>query len=264
VTGLTNHSFLDKFTYCKFDTNNRGQVMENGCLFVPAKSFFKRLKRKTIVTGHYGSGKTEFAISLALKLKHEPKAVIDLDIVNPYFRSREQRKLLESNGISIYGSVYKEEITAELPALSADIRAPLENNECKVIIDSGGNDTGALILNQFTKYFTPGDTTVLVVVNINRPETNSTDGIINHITAIENITNLTVSYIINNTHMLRETTASDITDGYELCEKVSKITKKPILCSCYPEGIVNKDELPALKENLMPLGLYLRPKWLDK
>ena len=231
--------------------------MDNGCII-------DRLKRKTIVTGHYGSGKTEFAISLALKIQHEIKAVIDLDIVNPYFRSREQRKLLESNGISIYGSVYKEEITAELPALGANIRAPLENNDCKVIIDLGGNDTGALILNQFAKYFTPVDTTVLIVVNTNRPETSTEDGIINHISAIENITNLTLSYIINNTHMLRETTAKDISAGYELCKKVSEITKKPILCSCYPEGIVDPGKLPELKNNLMPLGLYLRPTWLDK
>ena len=227
----------------------------------------KFLKRKTVVTGHYGSGKTEFAVSLAMQNPviqgaNNKTAIIDLDIVNPYFRSRGQRKLLESNGISVYGSVYEEEISAELPALSADIRAPLENKECNVIIDTGGNDTGALILNQFTKYLTDNDTTILTIVNANRPDTGDVSGILTHIESIENATGLTVTYIVNNTHMLRETTAADILHGYDLCKKVSDITGKPVLCSCYPDGIIDPDELTALKENIMPLGLYMRPTWL--
>jgi len=240
--------------------------MKKPCCLVPAKSFFERLKRKTIITGHYGSGKTEFAISLALLLSkhHSPVSLIDLDIVNPYFRSREKRELLGQNGISVYGSVYEKEICAELPALGATIRTPLEDETCKVIIDAGGNDTGALILNQFSKYFDENDTTVLVIINANRPDTSDIDKIISHITAIEKISDLTVSCIVNNTHMLRETSLSDIMHGYELCNKVSDITKKTVLCNCYPNGVINPDQLTALKENLMPLGLYMRPTWLDK
>jgi len=227
----------------------------------------KFLKRITVITGHYGSGKTEFAVSLSMQALtiHEANkktALIDLDIVNPYFRSREQRELLESKGISVYGSVYEEEIGAELPALSADIRAPLENNGYNVIIDTGGNDTGALILNQFTKYLTGNDTTILTIVNANRPDTGDIDGIITHMESIEKATGLTITHIVNNTHMLGETTAADIRHGYDLCKKVSDITKKPVLCSCYPDGIINPNELTALKENIMPLGLYMRPTWL--
>jgi len=240
---------------------------------VETNYFLDRLKRKTIITGHYGSGKTEFAISLALLSAEHYKnsnrlpdtlSIIDLDIVNPYFRSREKRELLGQSGISVYGSVYEKEIAAELPALGATIRTPLEDKTCKVIIDAGGNDTGALILNQFSKYFIENDTTVLAIINANRPDTSDIDKIINHITAIEKISNLTVSFIVNNTHMLRETSSSDIMHGYKLCNEVSNIIKKPILCSCYPEGIINKDELTAIKENLMPIGLYMRPTWLDK
>ncbi|MCL2821039.1 MAG: ATP-binding protein [Oscillospiraceae bacterium] len=257
--------------------------MTSNCIFVPEESFLDELKRKTIITGHYGSGKTEFAVSLALKFarnenhtdsdnvslarqwNHPPVSLIDLDIVNPYFRSREQRKLLEENGISVYGSVYKKEIAAELPALGADIKAPLECSNTKVIIDAGGNDTGALILNQFTKYFTDDETTILAVINANRPETSDINGAAEHITAIENITGLTVSYIINNTHMLRETTTEDILSGLELCKTVCKKLDKTLLCSCYPEEIITPDDLRKLQEhekNLMPLGLYMRPTWL--
>jgi energy-coupling factor transporter ATP-binding protein EcfA2 len=90
-------------------------------------------KRILLVTGHYGSGKTEFAVSLALLTARQdgrpyPKtALVDLDIANPYFRSRERRDLLEASGIGVYGSLYKTEITAELPALAANVRAPLED-----------------------------------------------------------------------------------------------------------------------------------------
>jgi len=242
--------------------------------------FIERLGRKTIVTGHYGSGKTEFAVSLSLLLasrqeqtespdmichKNRPSVIslIDLDVINPYFRSREQRELLGKHGISIYGSAFDTEVTAELPALSAKLRAPLENKTCRVIIDTGGNDAGAIVLNQFTKYFTD-DTTVLAVINANRPDTSSVESAIEHITAIENITNLNISAIVNNTHMLRGTTVADIIEGHVFCEKISDITGKYILCDCYPEGIINPDELKEFSTNLMPLGLYMRPTWLDK
>lgn len=84
-----------------------------------------------LIAGHYGSGKTELAVSLALfaaKLRAYPRiALIDLDIANPYFRSRERRDLLEQAGVGVFGSAYREEITAELPALGASARGPLED-----------------------------------------------------------------------------------------------------------------------------------------
>ena len=225
-----------------------------------------------IVTGHYGSGKTEFSVSLALQLaclrdrlnNSNDIAIIDLDIVNPYFRSRERRDLLKSSGIAVYGSLFDEEITAELPALGAKLRAPLESSSCRVIIDAGGNDTGALVLNQFLKYFTDDETTMLAIVNANRPDTGSLSGVLEHITAIEKSSGLTISGIVNNTHLLRETTASDIKRGHELCMEVSGATGKHLVCDCYPEGIIDPDELFGISENLMPLGLYMRPTWLDK
>jgi hypothetical protein len=230
--------------------------------------FADRIGRKIIVTGHYGSGKTEFAVSLAMLTaasltNYDRCALIDLDIVNPYFRSRERRDMLESSGISVYGSAFDNEITAELPALGASIRAPLEDKTCRVIVDAGGNDTGALILNQFTKYFTDDETTVLAIVNANRPETSDLTGALENINAIEKITELTVSEIVNNCHFLRETTAGTIIKGHKLCGEICEATGKHLLCDCYPEGLVDPAELSGLSSNLMPLGLYMRPTWLD-
>ena len=230
------------------------------------KQFFERLNRKTIVTGHYGSGKTEFSISLAMLIASEQSkklAVVDLDIINPYFRSRERREMLEKAGISIYGSHYKHEITAELPALGANARAPLEDKDCFTIIDAGGNDSGALVLNQFTKYFTDSDTTALAVVNANRPDTQTLEGTLKHISAIENTTGLKITMLVNNTHLLRETTPETIIKGYGLCKRIQEETGRELLCSCYPDGIIQPEELHDISGGLMPMGLYMRPKWLD-
>ena len=229
--------------------------------------FFNKTVRKLIITGHYGSGKTEFSVSLALLLAAENPgklALIDLDIVNPYFRSRERRDILEETGISVFGSIYNKEVTAELPALGAALRAPLEDKNCRVIVDAGGNDSGALVLNQFRKYFLDDETMMLAVVNANRPDTSSLDGALEHIAAIEETTGLTVTGIVNNCHLLRETTAETVYKGHELCRRICEKTGKTLLCDCYPKGIVDPGDLDSISDKLMPLGLYMRPTWLDK
>jgi len=230
--------------------------------------FFKINERKTIITGHYGSGKTEFAVSLAMLLAAEtqraPLAIIDLDIVNPYFRSREQREMLEKAGVAVYGSMFRDEITLELPALGAALRAPLEDKNYRVIVDAGGNDSGALVLNQFRKYFSDEDTAMACVVNANRPETGSINGALEHIEAIEAATGLEAKGIINNCHLLRETTAETVIKGHDFCAELCDLTGKRLWCDCYPAGVVDPGELPGLLQNLMPMGLYMRPTWLDK
>ena len=229
--------------------------------------FYSDAGRKIIVTGHYGSGKTEFAVSLALLIASENSgrlAIIDLDIVNPYFRSREQRDLLRSAGISVFGSAFDEEVTVELPALGASLRAPLEDKNCRVIVDVGGNDRGSLVLNQVSKYMTDDESTILTVINANRPDTKDLSGALEHIAAIEYATGLAISGIVNNSHLLRETTAATILEGHELCKKVCEKTGKQLWCDCYPKGIVDPKDLAGLSGHLMPLGLYMRPAWLDR
>ena len=225
-------------------------------------------RRIMVVTGHYGSGKTEFCVSLAMRLAkagygpYERLSLIDIDIANPYFRSRERRALLEANGVGVYGNAYDHEITAELPALGADIRAPLEDAKCRVIVDVGGNDTGAVVLNQFGKYLGPDDALFLIVVNANRPETRDLDGAMEHLTAIERKTGRRVDGVINNCHLLKETDAACVAKGHALCEALCDATGRFLWCDCYPEGIVDGKALEY--EHILPLGLYMRPTWIDK
>lgn len=237
-------------------------MVENAALRVPEK-------RILVVTGHYGSGKTEFCVSLALALAergfgpYERLALADLDIINPYFRSRERRNQLEAAGVPVYGSAYGHEVTAEIPELAANIRAPLEDKSCRVIVDVGGNDSGALVLRQFGKYFGPEDTLNLCVVNINRPETRTVEGVIEHLRSIEANMGMRVDGLINNTHLLRETDAACVAKGHTLCAEVSEKTGIGVWCDCYPKGILPDGDMAALYEHPMPLGLYMRPTWLD-
>ena len=226
-------------------------------------------KRITVVTGHYGSGKTEFCVSLAMALAAqgfgpcEKLALADLDIINPYFRSRERRAMLEEKGIPVYGSAYGHEVTAEIPELAATIRAPLEDAACRTLVDVGGNDAGALVLNQFGKYFTPETTLHLLVVNANRPETRDLAGALEHLRAIEGRTGLKVDGLVNNCHLLRETDAACVARGHALCEQVAEATGVPIWCDCYPTGIVPDADMAGYAHP-MPMGLYMRPTWLDR
>ena len=233
--------------------------------------YIKPLEKRIIaVTGHYGSGKTEFAVSLACLLAAETKreyprlALVDLDIANPYFRSRECREELEGQGVQVIGSAYGCEITAELPALSAAARGPLEDEGCRVIVDCGGNDAGALVLHQFRKYFQADQHLMLAVVNANRAETRTIDGALAHLAAIEQATGLPLDGLVNNCHLLRETDADCVARGRHFCLELGERLGLPIYCDCYPAPLVKAEELHDIGPWALPLGLHLRPSWLDK
>ncbi len=222
------------------------------------------MKRITVITGHFGSGKTEFSVNLAMDLKkeYEKVALLDLDIANPYFRSRERQQMLEEAGVKVYYNTFGYDITEDLPAISAVLRTPLEDPECITVVDAGGNDSGARILKQFCKYFTEDDSQLLCVMNANRPETDSADGMIGHIRSIEEETGLSVDGLVNNTHMLAETVPQDVMDGYKICQAVSEEISIPLIWNvCWQE------HSEALKDagivNLYQIKLHMRPAWLD-
>lgn len=218
--------------------------------------------------GHYGSGKSEFSVNLAIKLAETENklAVLDMDIANPYFRSRERQQMLEDLGIEVIFNHYGFDIAEDLPAISARVRAPLENPEFTTIVDVGGNDSGARIINQFHKYFEPEDTERYLVVNANRFETDTLEGAMYHLEQIQNEIQLPINGFINNTHMLSETTAEDVVRGHKLCKELSEQTGIPIVWDTCNEKFV--DRLAEIAEdydeyNVFPLKLQLRPSWLD-
>lgn len=230
------------------------------------------MKRITAIAGHYGSGKTEFSVNLALDLKKEKDkvAILDMDIANPYFRSRERQKMMEAEGINVIFNTYGFDITEDLPAITAALRGPLENEEFTAVVDVGGNDSGARVLKQFEKYFRRDDCELLCVLNANRPETDTVEGMIEHLQSIEIETGLKFHGVINNTHLLRETTADDIVKGYKLCRQVSDKLGIPIVWNTCHEDLLDDlkqliaDENIEGLENIYPIKLYMRPSWLDR
>jgi len=220
------------------------------------------INRIFIISGHYGSGKTEFAVSYAIDKARSgnPPNLIDLDIVNPYFRSREREEELVKLGIGVYASMYKGEVTAEIPALGAEVRAPLEDKSREAVIDLGGNDAGANVLNQFRKYLIDGEYTLACVINFNRFETRDTAGAEAHIHAIEDKLKLPCSCIINNTHMLRETTQETIRKGHDLALITADKLSLPLLYTTYPAKIVNPKDIADIIP-LFEVGLYMLKSW---
>lgn len=224
------------------------------------------MKRIRIITGHYGSGKSELSVNMVMELKKEfnKVAIVDLDIANPYFRSRERQQTMEDMGIKVFHNSFGYDITQDLPALSAAIKQPLEDKEFMTIVDSGGDDSGARVLHQFKKYFLDSDCEMIFVINGNRPETSTVSGCVDHMNRIKAETGLEIDGIINNTHLLSETSVNDIIKGVELCKDVSAKTGISFLESYCDENMLKKmdpEKLTGLK--IKPISLFLRPSWLQ-
>ena len=158
--------------------------------------------RVSIVTGHYGTGKTEFSVNLALALAAEGASVMlaDLDIVNPYFRSRERRSLLEEAGVRLISSSQACS-DADVPSLPAELLAILENREIRGVLDIGGDPVGARVLARFQPKIVQEDYQLIYVLNANRPEVRAVETAIRYLRGIEATTGLTCTGIVNNTHL---------------------------------------------------------------
>lgn len=220
-------------------------------------------KRIRIIVGHYGSGKSEFAVNYAMKLREETSekiAISDLDVVNVYFRSREQEQMLEANNIHMIHSSINAP-TLDLPALSGEIAVPIKDKSYNYIIDVGGDSVGAKVLGRFSKMITEEEYEMLFVVNANREKTQTADDIIKYIKEIEFTSKLKVTGLINNTHLLRETTDDDIEKGQMLASQVSNKLEIPIKYTSCIESITNK--LPSsIEGHIMPIKLYMRQEWM--
>ncbi len=236
--------------------------------------FWERMTRGArivAVTGHFGSGKTEFCVSLAFALaasRGTPRASVqprlalaDLDIENPFFRSRERQDALEAAGVRVYSDPFNGRNGSELQTISASVRAPLEDGDCRVLLDCGGDASGAMILNQFGKYFT-GGYQLLCVVNPYRPGSDTVEKALDHIRSIEGTTGLSVTGLVANGHLIRETTAEDVLRGWDFAAEVSAASGVPLLCACCAQPFVQEVSRRGIE--VLPIGLYMRESYLDK
>ena len=216
--------------------------------------------RVSIITGHYGTGKTELSVNLALALAAEGKRVMlaDLDIVNPSFRSRERRPQLEAAGIQVISSSQACS-DADVPALPAELLAILENRDIRGILDIGGDPVGARVLARFQPKIVQEDYQLIFVLNANRPEVREAEHAIAYLRSIEAVTGLTCSGIVNNTHLCGETTPAEIRKGAALAEAVSRQTGIPILC--HTAEVRFADAVSDLREPVFPITINMKKPW---
>jgi len=220
-------------------------------------------KRIRIIIGHYGSGKTEFAVNYGIKLAEAGKKVslVDLDVVNPYFRSREKEAFLREKGIKLIASSLNKSIGIDLPAISAGILAPLQDESYDVVLDVGGDAVGARVLAVYKGYIEEGSYDMFCVLNANRPETETVDGAIRHIKSIESTSKLKVTGLVNNTHLLRETSVEDVLKGQKLALEVSKELDIPIKYISVLEEVAK--ELPRdMEGEIIPIHMHMREEWM--
>lgn len=222
----------------------------------------KNDKRIRIIIGHYGSGKTEFSVNYAVKLSALGKKVglVDLDVVNLYFRSREKAQILEEKGIRVIGSALKG-TAVDIPAISGEVLTPLQDKTYDAVLDIGGDPAGARTLGRYKDFLVDGEYDMFFVLNANRPETQSVEKVMEFIVKIQDTTRAKVTGIINNTHLLKSTTTEDVIRGYDLAMEVSKASKIPLKYNVCMEHLV--EELPGeIKDKIFPITLYMREEWM--
>ena len=212
-------------------------------------------KRVLLLCGHYGSGKTNIAVNLAQHIKGEYPTVTlaDLDIVNPYFRSKDSAAELEAAGIRLICSNYANS-NVDIPALPPDLYALTDDRSMRAIIDVGGDDRGALVLGRLAPaILSENDYEMLMVINCYRPLTRDAASTIEVMREIEYAGGIRFTALINNSNLGVETTAEDVLASVRYAEDVAAMSGLPVVMTTADERLQGelKDKIP----NLFPLKL---------
>ena len=221
-------------------------------------------RRIRIITGHYGSGKTEFAVNYVKKLRESVDgrvAIADLDIVNVYFRSREKKEELEEKGIQVIASNL-DTVVADVPAVSGAMTMPVINKEYQYVVDLGGNDVGTLVLGRIKPLLDHAEADFFMVVNAYRPNTSTPEGIIEQMENLEYAAGLKVTGFINNTNLVRETTAECLLHGDEVLKEVTKRTGVPVKYVSYVKDVMTEEIPEGLSGELFPMEFNMRKTWM--
>lgn len=217
--------------------------------------------RYLVLTGNYGSGKTEIALNAVLEACDERKTtLVDLDIVNPYFRSGEKADILRKKGIKVLMPTFAL-TTVDIPALPAEIQSVFESAAEKVIFDVGGDDTGAAALGRYYPSFLKHkeETAMAVVVNCMRPLTQNMDDITDLVQRIEKRGRLRTDFLINNTNLGDQTAPEMVEKGEEIVLNCAEKLGIRFVMTAGMESVLEKCRL---KSPVLPVKRYMIPEWM--
>jgi len=218
-------------------------------------------KRITLFTGNFGSGKTEISLNYALHLRENNKkvAVVDLDVINPYFRSRAKSELMEDRDVEV---IYPKELKhADLPVITADIKKLLQNEEYYGVIDVGGDEDGATVLGSIADSVKETAYELNLVVNTKRPFTDNVEGIIKMKEKIESAAKIKVDNLICNINLGEESSIQEIKEGYPIIKEASKELDLPIKFIAIKKDLVDAFDKLNYKEEVFPIERLLKNPW---
>lgn len=209
----------------------------------------------TVITGHYGSGKTNFAVNMALEMSREGKkcTVVDLDIVNPYFRTADFGDLFENHNITLVAPIYAN-TNLDTPVLNFDV-ATIAKNSDYIIIDVGGDDAGATALGQYSRHLNELDLSMLYVVNCYRYLTREPEEALELMYDIEAASRMKCTGIVNNSNLGYETTNEIIAKSVPYAEKIAEKAGIPLVCNAGKNGLMNDIK------NAFPVDIYVKTLW---
>ncbi len=220
------------------------------------------LKGVVIIVGNYGSGKTEVAINLAV---HHKRAgievrIADLDVVNPYFRTREAKGPLAHLGIDVILPP-EQYLQADLPIVSPEVAGAIRQSAQLTILDVGGDDVGATILAALEDQFKGKSPRVLQVVNPLRPFTETFKGCLKIRHDIEKASKLTVNGIIGNANLIDETGPDDIYDGYRFVKELSNHSGLSLEFITARRALMPSIDMDRFSCPVLPIDRQLVPPW---
>ena len=222
-----------------------------------------KFKRLTLMAGHYGSGKTNIAVNLAMMLKREGEDVViaDLDIVNPYYRTKDSEEELRAAGIPLISSEYANS-NVDVPALPQELYSIVDVKSRHAIVDIGGDDRGALALGRYTPFILEeNDYDMLLVINKYRPLTPDTASTLEVMREIEAAGGLPFTGIVNNSNLGRETTPEDVIASDAYAKEIAAATGLPIRMTTVKAEIAGA--VAEVLPDVVPLHLQDKRLWND-
>lgn len=222
----------------------------------------EHLKRIIVIVGHYGSGKTNLSVNLALYLKAMEKNVtlVDLDIVNPYFRSADFKELMQQNSINMISPVYAG-TNLDIPALTGQLDSEI-NSDKTLILDVGGDDAGAAALGRYSTLIKQaGGCDMLYVVNAYRYLTRTAEEASIILKEIQIASRLNVTAVINNSNLAEITTAQDVAKSDAYAQTIAAKQGVPLLFTAVDERIESETKALLPNKTIVPVKIFVKKPW---